>query len=52
MAINVTIKAVAVIETNTYEDKVYTDVNIRPRYEKKILSEPVITMKRAPITGL
>lgn len=50
-AIDVNIKVVAIIETKTFADKPYTDMMIKPRYEKKIFTDPVIRSVEIPITG-
>jgi len=50
-AIEVNVKIIAIIETNTYEDKTYTEQVVTPRYEKKIVSDPVITTRRMPVIG-
>jgi hypothetical protein len=50
-AIDVSVKVVAIVETNIYEDKQYTEQIVKPRYERKIFSDPVITRHRVPITG-
>ncbi len=47
--IDVTVKVVAIIETNEYEDKSYTDVSIQPKYEKKTFSDPIVVTKRIPV---
>ena len=47
--IDVSVKVVAIIETNTYIDKQYTEQIIRPKYEKKIFRDPVITKTKIPI---
>lgn len=51
LGIDATVKVIAIIETNTYEDHQYTDTNITPRYEKKTFSDPVIKTLKVPITG-
>lgn len=50
--INVTVKVSAIIETTTYEDKVYTDEVIEPRYEKRLMKEPIVTTSTIPVAGL
>ena len=47
--VNAEIKVVAIIETNIYEDKDYTEAVVTPKYEKKIFRDPVITNKNIPI---
>lgn len=49
LGINVTVKVSAIIETKTYEDKPYTEQVVKPRYEKKIFSEPVISQRLVPV---
>lgn len=49
--INANIKVVAIVETNIYEDKQYTEQVVTPRTEKQMFKDPVITTKRIPITG-
>ena len=49
--IDATVKVVAIIETNVYEDKQYTEMNILPRYEKKTFSDPVIKTSKVPVIG-
>lgn len=49
--INANVKVTVIMETNLYEDKPYTETVITPRYEKKIFKDPIITIKRVPITG-
>jgi len=51
MGINVTVKVSAIVETNIYEDKTYTEQVVTPRYEKKIFSDPVISTRLMPVTG-
>lgn len=49
--INANIKVIAIVETNIYEDKQYSEQVVTPRTEKQIFKEPVITNKRIPVTG-
>ncbi|TWI83115.1 hypothetical protein IQ13_1221 [Lacibacter cauensis] len=49
--IDVTVKVVAIIETNEYEEKSYSDVSIQPKYEKKTFSDPIIVTKIVPVVG-
>lgn len=49
--IDATVKVVAIVETNIYEDERYTDVKITPRYEKKTFSDPVVKTTKVPVTG-
>lgn len=46
-----TIKVVAIIETEIYEEKQYKAQVVTPRTEKQLFREPVITTNRIPITG-
>ncbi len=50
--IDATVKVVAIIETNTYEDKPYTEQVVTPRTEKQLFKEPVITSRQVPVTGM
>lgn len=49
MAINVNVKVVAIIETNIYEDRPYTEIVVTPRYEKKMFTDPIITEREVLI---
>jgi hypothetical protein len=49
--INANIKVIAIIETNYYEEKQYTEQIVEPKVEKQIFKDPIITTKRIPITG-
>lgn len=49
LGINATVKVVAIVETNYYEDKTYTEQIVTPRYEKKIFKDPVITTAKVPV---
>ena len=49
--VDASVKVIAIVETTTYEDKVITETNLTPRYEKKTFSEPVIKTVRMPVTG-
>jgi hypothetical protein len=51
-AIDVTIKMVAILEMNEYEDKVYTEMIVNPRYEKQLFKEPNIKSYKTAITGV
>ncbi|HEX2629482.1 MAG TPA: hypothetical protein VHM26_10725 [Chitinophagaceae bacterium] len=50
--IDATVKVVAIIEENLYEDRSYTDTIIKPKMEKQIVKEPKIKTERVPVTGL
>lgn len=47
--INVEIKAIAIIETNVYEDKKYTETVVKTRYEKQLFKEPSISNNKIPV---
>jgi len=47
--IDATVRVAAIVETNVYADKQYTEQNVTPRYEKKIFRDPVISTKKVPI---
>lgn len=49
--IDANVKISVIWETNYYEDRQYTEVNVIPRYEKKTFSDPVIKTIRVPETG-
>lgn len=49
--INATVKVVAIIETKHLADKTYTEQKITPRFEKKIVREPVINTALVPVAG-
>jgi hypothetical protein len=49
--IDATVKVVAIVETNYYEDKAYTEMQVNPKYEKKIFKDPVIKTSEVPVTG-
>ncbi len=49
--IDVNIKISVIWETNYYEDKQYTEMNVTPRYEKKTFSDPIIKTFKVPVTG-
>lgn len=38
-------------ETNHYEDKQYSQMNLTPRYEKKTFSDPVVKTYTVPVLG-
>jgi hypothetical protein len=48
--IDVTVKVSAIIEHIKYKDEKYMDADITPRYEKKIVREPKVTMVKKPVT--
>lgn len=47
--IDVNVKVVALIETNTYEHKPYTEQKVTPRYENKVYKEPIVKFNKAPM---
>ncbi|KGO90109.1 hypothetical protein [Flavobacterium suncheonense] len=47
-AIDVNVKISAIVEHKKYKTETYTDVQIMPKYEKKIVSEPAITTRTFP----
>ncbi|MGZ5134284.1 MAG: hypothetical protein ACXWCG_04010 [Flavitalea sp.] len=49
--VNASVKVIAIVETNYYEDKIYSEQVITPRYEKKIFRDPVISTARVPQAG-
>lgn len=49
--INVNVKVVAIIETNIYEEKHFTDQVVKPRTEKQLFREPKIVTSRIPVVG-
>ena len=49
--IDANVKVVAIIETNKYEDKAYTEMTVTPKYEKKMFSDPIIKTSRIPVTS-
>lgn len=51
LGINATVKVVAIVETNYYEDKTYTEQIVTPRYEKQIFKDPVIRTAKIPVTN-
>lgn len=46
------IKVVAIVEANTYEDRTFTDADVKPRVEKQLYKEPQVTSNLVPVTGL
>lgn len=49
IGIDVNIKIVMVWETKIYEDRKYTETKIVPRYQKQVISDPIINSQRIPI---
>jgi GH24 family phage-related lysozyme (muramidase) len=49
--IDANVKISVIWETNYYEDKQYTEMNVTPRYEKKQFSDPIIKTIKVPVTG-
>jgi hypothetical protein len=49
--IDANVKISVIWETNYYEDKQYTEMNVTPRYEKKQFSDPIIKTFKVPVTG-
>jgi hypothetical protein len=49
--IDATVKVAAIMETNYYQDKEYTEMPVNPRYEKKLFKDPVIKTSKVPVTG-
>jgi hypothetical protein len=47
--IDVTIKVVVLQLTKTWEDKKYLEPNIVPKYEKKILKNPIVSTLDVPV---
>ena len=52
LGIDVNVKAIAIVETNTFIDMPFTETIVKPKYEKKIFKDPLISKNRIPITGL
>ncbi|MBL7799849.1 MAG: hypothetical protein JNL95_03910 [Chitinophagales bacterium] len=50
-AIDVNVKVIAIVERKVFADKKYTEIVVKPRYEKKIYSDPIIRSSEIPITG-
>ena len=50
--IDATVKVIAIIETNEYQDKSYTDMEVKPRYEKQLHKEPEIKSYKMPVTDM
>lgn len=51
IGIDVNVKITVIWETKFYEDKNYTEMVVKPRYEKKQFSDPIITTTTVPVTG-
>lgn len=51
LGIDATVKVIAIIETNIYEDRQYTEMIVKPRYETKTFSDPVVKTFKVPVTG-
>lgn len=49
--IYVNIIVVAILETNIYEEKPYTDMSVKARYETKTFSDPVVRTYKVPVIG-
>lgn len=49
--IDATVKVIAIIETKEYKDRIDTDMEINPRYEKQLYKEPEIKTSKIPVTG-
>lgn len=49
--IDVNVKVSAIIEHIKYKEEKYIDYDVKPRYEKKIVREPLITSARIPVTA-
>lgn len=49
--IDATVKVIAIVETNFYEDQQYTEMNTKARYEKKTFSDPIVKSVTVPVTG-
>jgi hypothetical protein len=47
--IDVNVKVLAIIEHKKYIDEPYTEVNMKPRYETKIITDPIIKTEEVPI---
>ncbi|MES2446523.1 MAG: hypothetical protein V4546_05040 [Bacteroidota bacterium] len=50
-SIDANIKISVIWETNIYENQLYTDTIITPRYERKTFSDPIIKTFKVPVTG-
>ena len=49
--IDATVKVIAIVETNIYEDQRYTETYVTPRYEKQSFSDPIVKTIKVPVTG-
>jgi hypothetical protein len=49
LGLDVSVKVIAIVETNYFEDKNYTETKITDRYEKKIFSDPIIKSRKIPV---
>lgn len=49
--IDANIKISVIWEINYYEDKTFDEIDVKPRYEKKTFSEPIIKAAKVPVTG-
>ncbi|WP_313805240.1 hypothetical protein [Flavobacterium sp.] len=49
--IDVNVKISAIMEHKKFKTEMYTDKQITPRYEKRIISEPSIESKKIPVTS-
>jgi hypothetical protein len=49
--IDATVKVAAIMETNYYQDKEYTEMQVNSRYEKKLFKEPVIKTSKVLVRG-
>ncbi len=50
--IDVNVRVVAIVETKEYKDETYTDIVVRPRFEKQLFKDPVIKTSTVPVTVL
>ncbi len=48
--IDVNVKVSAIIEHKIYKDVAYTEMQVNPRYEKRVVKEPVISERTFPST--
>ena len=51
LGVDAQVKVSAMIETNYYGDKKYRDMTVKPRYEKKEFSDPIIKTYTIPVAG-
>jgi GH24 family phage-related lysozyme (muramidase) len=49
--IDANVKISVVWEITYFEDKQFTEMNVKPRYEKKEFSEPIVRTFRVPVLG-